>query len=213
MAKKSFEFFNLFSEIGKSIEDRKQRIEKGDFKMLFNEDTFLKNRPDWEKKLFREINHFLLYEIQKGVEVHYLETYTRYSHNNLMFCKMKTTLEALKIYLKLRYQEIENPQKWLRDYAKISRQIWVEINIRQDDLVSETILLDDVFDLIKKSFDRVIRHPKLSKVSVEPVKKLPGFVTPTKVKFDIEIGTDGFCQLGIRIHKSQLATMIQKLLE
>lgn len=212
MFRESFEIFDLFSS---EFEDRKQEIEKGDFKMkTFNEATFLRNRPEWEKELFREISHFLLYEIQKGVEVHFLETYTRYSHNNLMFCRMITTLEALKIFLKLKYEEIENPQKWVRDYAKISRQTWVEITIREGDLIEKTILLDNVFDLLKQAFNRVVKFPRLSKVSVgKPKKKLPGFVTPAKMKLDIEISTDGFCQVGIRIYKSQLGELLQKLIE
>lgn len=216
MIKKSFEFFDLFSSEGLNFEDRKQKIEKGDFKMkIFNEATFLRNKPEWLKELFRGVDNYLLNEIKKGVVVNYLETYTRYSYSNFMFCKVKATLFNLKIYLKLRYQEIENPQKWVRDYAPVSRQTWIEITIKQEDLISgETIILDNIFDLIKKAFNRVIKYPKLSKVSVGKAEKiLPEFVTPTKLKFDIEISTNGFCQLGIRIHKSQLPRIIEKFLE
>jgi predicted transport protein len=130
-----------------------------------------------------------------------------------MFVKVKVTMEALKIYLKLHYSELESPPNWLRDYEKVSRQTWVEGTIRERDLINETILLDSIFDLIRKSFNRVIKHPKISKVSVEkPVKTLPDFVHPTKMKFDIEIGTDGFCNLGISVHKSQLIKVLEKLL-
>ncbi len=196
------------------LEDRKEKIERG-FKMkTFNEETFLKKKPGWEKDLFREISHFLLTDLQKGVQVHYLETYTRYSYNNLMFCKMKATSEALKIYLKLRYSEIENPQRWVRDYEPISRQMWVEITIREEDLIDQTILLDNVFDLIKKAFNRRTKYPKLSKVSIKKTEKiLPEFIVPTKTKIDIEISTDGFCQVGLRVHKSQLQKILGKLIE
>lgn len=215
MKKGSFVEFYDDSEIAQRYEERKERIEKGGLKMpIFDETSFMVNKPLWEKELFKKINNFCLNEVQKGVVNTFLETYMRYSFNNLMFCKMKSKMECLKIYLKLRYSELESPPKWVRDYALISRQTWIEVVIREEDLLSnETILLDMLFSLIKKSFNRVIRHPKLSKVSVEPVKTLPGFVTPTTTKFDIEIGTDGFCQLGIRVHKSQLTKVLDKLLE
>lgn len=216
MKKGSFVEFYDDSEIAQKYEERKEEIEKGGLKMpTFNETSFMENKPVWEKELFKKVNNFCLNEIQKGVVVTYLETYTRYSYNNLMFCKMKSKMECLKIYLKLRYSELESPPRWVRDYAKISRQLWVEAVIREEDLLSnETILLDMLFSLIKKSFNRVTKHPKLSKVSVEkPVKILPNFVQPVKMKFDIEIGTDGFCQLGIRVHRSQLTKVLEKLLE
>ena len=197
------------------LEERKEKIERGfNIMKTFNEETFLRNKPEWEKDLFLEINNFLLTGIKPGVKVNYLETYVRYSFNNLMFCKMKSTSEALKIYLKLRYQEIENPASWVRDYEPVSRQVWVEITIREQDLIKKAILLDNVFELTKKAFNQVMKQPGLSKVSVgKPEKILPGFVIPTKTKIDLEISTDGFCQLGIRVHKSQLTKILGKLIE
>jgi len=214
LKKGSFVEFYDDSEVAQNYEKRKEKIEKGGLLMkVFNEDSLLKNKPVWLKDLFKKVNDFCLNGIQKGVKIAYLETYTRYSFNNLMFCKVKAKLECLKIYLKLRYGELENPPKWVRDYAQISRQTWCEAVIRERDLLgNETILLDMIFDLIKQSFNRVIRHPKLSKVSVESVKKLPNFVHPTLTKVSIEIGTDGFCQLKVNIHKSQLSKTIEKLL-
>ena len=202
-----------YDRFGSMLEDRKNKIEGG-FKMkTFNEESFLKNRPDWEKDLFREINNFLLNEIKKGVEVNYLETYTRYSFNNLMFAKIKATMFHLKIYLKLRYSEIVEPGKWVRDYEPVSRQVWVEISIGEQDLIKKAILLDNVFDLARQAFNRAVKHPELSKISLKKPEILPDFVTPTKTKIDIEISTDGFCQLGIRVHKSKLSQILEKLIE
>ncbi len=205
------------SKIAQNYEDRKEKIERGGLlKMqIFTEDSFLKNKPLWLKDLFKKVNNYCLNEIKGGVVVTHLETYTRYNFNNLMFCKVKAKMECLKIYLKLRYSEIEDPPKWVRDYEPVSRQTWIEAVIWEEDLLSnETILLDMLFSLIKKSFKRVIRHPKLSKFPVgKPVKTLPNFIQPTKMKFDIEIGTDGFCQLGIRVHRSRLTKVLEKLLE
>ena len=183
--------------------------------MIYDEAYFLKDKPEWLKDLFRKVDNFCITGIQTGVKRTFLNTYVRYSFNNLMFCKIKSKLECLKIYLKLRYSEIENPPKWVRDYSKVARQTWVEICIRKEDLINnETILLDVVFDLTKKAFNRVIKHPGLSKISLEkPVKILPGFVNPTRFKLDLEISTDGFVQVGLRIHKSQVPRILEKLLD
>jgi len=202
-----------YDKFGSLLESRKEKIERG-FKMkIFNEESFLKNKPDWEQDLFKEINNFLLTRIKQGVKVNYLETYTRYSYSNLMFCKMKSTMEALKIYLKLRYSEIEDPASWVRNYEPISRQLWIEVTIREQDLIKKSILLDNVFELIKRAFSRVVKQPGLSKISLKKHEILPEFVTPTKTKIDIEISTDGFCQLGIRVHKSKLSQILEKLIE
>jgi len=203
-----------YDRFGSLLESRKEKIEGGLMMKVFSEETFLKNRPDWEKDLFRELNTFLLSEIKKGIKIIYLETYCRYSYNNLMFCKMKSTSEALKIYLKLRYQEIENPQKWVRDYEPVSRQTWVEISIREADVLTEgTILIDDFYNLAKNAFNRVMKAPQLSKVSIKKPEILPDFIVPTKIKIDLEISTDGFCQVGLRVHKSQLQKILGKLIE
>jgi len=213
---KKEDFAELYddSEIAQNYEDRKEKIEKGGLMMkVFNENTFLKNKPLWLEELFGKINSFCLNEIKTGVMVTYLETYCRYTYKSKMFCKMKCTADTLKIYLKLRYSELESPPKWVRNYEPIAHQIWTEAVIREGDLLNETILFDMVVDLIRRSFNRVIKHPKLSKASIEkPVKVLPKLVYPTKMKFDIEIGTDGFCNFSIRVHRSQLAKMVEKLL-
>ncbi|GAI85601.1 unnamed protein product, partial [marine sediment metagenome] len=103
-----------FDRFGISLEERKNKMEGGLLKM-FDESTFMKNKPIWEGDLFKKINSFCINEIQKGVVVTYLETYTRYSYRNLMFAKVKGTMEALKIYLKLHYSELLSPPNWVRD--------------------------------------------------------------------------------------------------
>ena len=197
------------------LEERKEKISERSEKMVFDEDYFLRDKPSWLKDLFKSIDSFCINEIKTGVKRNFLVTYVRYNYNNLMFCKMKSQLESLKVYLKLRYTEIENPQAWIRDYRKVSRQTWIEITIREEDLVRETIILDNLFDLIKQSFNRVAKSTKLSKAIVEKpaVKVLPGFLTPTKQEFKIELQTDGFCQLTVRSHKSQVMKILEKILE
>lgn len=204
-----------YDRFGTFLEERKNKIEGEILEMIYDENYFLKDKPEWIKDLFRKVDSFCISDIQAGVKKTFLNTYTRYSFNNLMFCKIKSKLESLKIYLKLEYEKIEDPPKCLRDYSKVAHQTWVEINIRKEDLINnETILFDMVCGFIKQSFNRVVKHPGLSKTSIEkPVKIFPSFVNPNKFKVEVEISTDGFVQLGIRIHKSQAPRILEKLLE
>jgi len=203
-----------YDRFGTLLELRKNKIEGGILKLIYDEDYFLKDKPVWLKDFFRKVDSFSINDIQAGVKKTFLHTYVRYSFNNLMFCKIKSKMENLKIYLKLKYSEIENPSKCIRDYTPVAHQPWVEILIKKEDLINETILFDLVCGLIRKSFNRVIKIPGLSKAhTAKPVKIIPSFVNPTKFKLEMEINTDGFVNLGIRIHKSQVPKILEKLLD
>ena len=202
-----------FDRFGTLLDERKNKIEEGILKLIYDEDYFLKDKPLWLKDLFKKFDSFCVSGIQAGVKNTFLNTYVRYSFNNLMFCKIKSKLENIKIYLKLVYSEIKDPPKWVRDYSPVARQTWVEITIRKEDLIDETILFDMGCGLIKKSFNRVMKHPGLAKTSVgKPVKAFPSFVNPTKFKLEVNINSDGFVDLGIRVHKSQVPKIIENLL-
>lgn len=216
MKKGSFKEFYDYSEIAQNYEERKEKIEKGGLMMkVFDQNTFVGDKPNWLKDLFRKVDDYCTSQ-KKGVQRTFLETYTRYTYKSKMFCKMKSTMVALKIYLKLEYSELESPPRWVRDYKPVARQIWVELTLKERDLEdNQTILLDQVHGLIGRSFNQVQKNPRLSKFPAFRKKAVtPNFIDPTtKLKFSIEVGTDGFCQLGIRIHRSQLTKVLEKLLE
>jgi len=213
LKKGSFTEFYVDSEIARQYEERKEKIEEGGLMMkVFDQNTFMGNRANWLKDLFEKVNNFCISE-KKGVQRTFLETYTRYTYRSKMFAKMKCTADTLKIYLKLKYSELESPPRWVRDYAPIARQMWVELNLKEEDLLdNETILLDQVHGFIGRSFNQVQKNPRLSKFPSFGKKAVPQFVTPTKIKLNMEIGTDGYVQVGLRIHKSQLPKLLEKLI-
>jgi len=214
LKKGNFEEFFFDSEVAQRYEDRKEKLEGGLTMKVFDQNTFVGDKANWLKDLFEKVNDFCISE-KKGVQRTFLETYTRYTYKSKMFAKMKCTVDTLKIYLKLKYSELESPPRWVRDYEPVARQIWVELNIKEEDLIdNETILLDQVHGFIRRSFNQVQKNPRLSKFPSFGKKAVtPEFVnSATKLKLDIEIGTDGFCQLGIRVHKSQLTKVLEKFL-
>ena len=213
MKKGNFEEFFIDSEIARNYEERKQKIEEGGYKnMLSEEDYFLKDKPAWLTDLFKKVDGFCL-GVQTGVKRTVLTTYIRYTHRKRMFAKIKVKRDLLRIYLRLEYEKLEQKPKFIRDYTPVAKQTWIELSITENELLkNETIILDVTKSLIKKSFERILKNPNLSRFPTFGKKAVPEFVTPTKFKMDMEIGSDGFVQVGLRVHKSQLPKLLEKLI-
>lgn len=215
MKEGNFEEFFDDSEIDQNYEERKQRIlEGGDGDMLNEEDYFLKDKPTWLTDLFKKVDGYCL-GVQTGVKKTVLTTYIRYTHRNRMFAKIKVKRDLLRIYLRLEYSKLEQKPVFIRDYTPVAKQTWIELTVTENDLLKTgTIILDLTRELIKKSFERILKNPNLSRFPTFGKKAVPEFVThtPTKFKMEMEIGSDGFVQVGIRVHKSQLPKLLEKLI-
>ena len=216
MKKGNFEEFFVDSEIAQKYEERKEKIEEGGYKnMLLKEDYFLGGKPVWLTDLFKKVDGYCM-GVQTGVKRTVLTTYIRYTHRGKMFAKIKVKREDLKIYLRLEYAKLEQKPIFIRDYTPVAHQTWIELTIAEPDLLkNETIILDVTRNLIKKSFERILKNPTLSRFPTFGKKKaVPEFVTHTPIKFkmEMEIFTDGFVQVGFRIHKSQLPKLLEKLI-
>jgi len=81
-----------------------------------------------------------------------------------MFGYVMIREEALRIYLKLKYSELENPPVFIRDYSKIARGTWTELlfNDEEEYLQNETAMLDVTYTLIDKSFKRITEKARIS---------------------------------------------------
>lgn len=212
MKEDSFVEFFDDSEIAQRYEERKIKLEGGNGDML-DEAYFLKDKPIWLVDLFKKIDGFCL-GVQAGVTRTILKTYTRYTHRSKMFAKIMVKQDKMKIYLRLEYAKLEQKPAFIRDYTPVAKQTWIELSLTESDLLKNgTILLDVTEVLIKKSFGRILKNPSLSRFPTFGKKVVPEFVTPTKFKIYMEIGTDGFVQLGIRIHKTQLLKLLEKLIK
>ena len=201
-----------YDKFGQSLEDRKNKVGVG---AAFDREYFLKGKPAWLVETFEKIDD-MCKRVQTGVRRTYLQTYIRYTHRNAMFCKVLVKREHIKVYLRLDYKTLEQKPPFIRDYFAVSHQQWIELYITENELLKTgTILLDLTHELIKKSFQRILKNPKMSKFSTFGKKEaVPEFVThtPTKFRMEMEIGSDGFVDLKLRIHKSQLPKLLEKLI-
>ncbi|GAJ15896.1 unnamed protein product, partial [marine sediment metagenome] len=217
----SFEFSNIFSPIANDFEERKNRIgeKKRGREMEFNEEYHLKERPEWIANLFGKIDSYCLTNIRTGIQRTYLKTYIRYAWSGKMFGYIMIREEALRIYLKLKYSELENPPVFIRDYSKIARGTWTELlfNDEEEYLQNEMTILDVTYGLIDKSFKRITKKPKLAREiaenpEVEPITKLEPIVAIKNLKVNLTVENNGYVTLELKIPKSQLNKTLDRIL-
>jgi len=182
-----------YDRFGIELEERKNKTKGETLKMIYDEDYFLKDKPEWLKDLFRKVDGFCI-GVQTGVKRTILTTYIRYTHRGKMFCKIKVKRDNLKIYLRLEYAKLEQKPEFIRDYTLVAKQTWIELSITENDLLkNETIILDVTRVLIKKSFERILKNPNLSRFPTFGKKAVtPNFITPAKFKLDLEISTNWY---------------------
>jgi len=221
LKKELFEFSNIFSPIAKGLEERKNRIgeEKGGREMEFNEEYHLREKSEWITNLFRKIDSYCLTNVRTGIQRTYLKTYIRYTWSGKMFGYIMIREGALRIYLKLKYSELENPPVFIRDYSKIARGTWTELlfNDEEEYLKNEMAMLDVTYVLIDKSFKRITEKPKLAreiaaKSEVEPITKLEPIVAIKNLKVNLTVENDGYVTLELKIPRNQLNKTLDKIL-
>ena len=206
------EFSNLFSSTGKDLEERKNKISERRLKrMEFDEQYYFKGKPDWLLGLYKKIDDYCLNDIKKGVERTCLKTYIRWNYKGKMFCRIFVFQDNLKVYLKLKYAELENPPAFIRDYTDIARGTAIELLIDEGYLRSEEAFSAIVFPLIEKSFLEVTGAKKrlITKRVLEPLKPIEA-VRPFSV--NISVDNDGYLSINLKIHKSR-KEILDKILQ
>ena len=203
--RKEDDFSNIFSPVGKDLEERKNKIsERRLEKMEFDEQYYFKNKPDWLLGLYKKIDDYCLNGIKKGVKRICLKTYIRWTYKGKMFCRIFVYRDNLKVYLRLKYAELENPPAFIRDYTDIGRVTAIEILLSEEYLQNEEAFFVIVSSLIEKSFLEVTGARRLGPVKkreLEPLKKPVEAVRPSSV--NISVGENGYLSINLKIHKSQ----------
>ena len=203
--RKEDDFSDIFSPVGKDLEERKNKIsERRLEKMEFDEQYYFKNKPDWLLDLYKKIDDYCLNDIKKGVKRICLKTYIRWTYKGKMFCRIFVYRDNLKVYLRLKYAELENPPAFIRDYTDIGRVTAIEILLSEEYLQNEEAFFVIVSSLIEKSFLEVTGARRLGPVKkreLEPLKKPVEAVRPSSV--NISVGENGYLSINLKIHKSQ----------
>ena len=151
--RKEDDFSSIFSPVGQDLEERKNKISEGGLeKVEFDEQYYFKDKPDWLLDLYKKIDDYCLNGIKKGVRRTCLKTYIRWTYKGNMFCRIFVFQDNLKLYLKLKYAELEDPPIFIRDYSDKVRGIsTIEILLDEEYLQNEEAFSAVIFSLIEKS--------------------------------------------------------------
>jgi len=205
--KESFEFSNLFSCNGLELEDRKEQVERSN-NMRLDEEYHTKGRPEWIVNLYLELDHFIT-SLKSQVRKEYLETYIKYSYNELLFVYIIISKgETLRLWAKVSYSSLGAVPLFVRDYESVMRRVGVMIIIddQREFLQNKEAILDVIFSIIKKALQGISGRKERKKTplkliaEVEPLKLIEP-VKPSSI--NISAGENGYLSINLKIHKSQ----------
>jgi len=168
----------------------------------FDEKFHFRNKQDWLIEVYKRIDNYCL-NIKKGVTKEFRQTYIRWSYSRRMFCRVFLYRTSIKIYLPLKYSELENPPAFVRDYTSYARLITTEIWLKSKEeyLQKEGTYFSVISSLIEKSFLETIELKKLvRKIKEEPIEPIEGF-KPASVNIVVE--NDKNITVSFRIRKNQ----------
>ena len=200
--RKEDDFSNIFSPPGKDLEGRKNKIiERRVEKVEFDEQYYFRNKPDWLLDLYKKIDDYCLNGIKKRVKRNYLKTYIRWTYKGKMFCWIFVFRDKLKVYLKLRYAELENPPAFIRDYTDIGKVTAIEILLSEEYLQNEEAFFVIISSLIEKSFLEITGAKRLiTKRVTEPIKPLE---VSSPSSLNLSVDDNGYINIHLKIKKNQ----------
>ena len=116
----------------------------------YPESHHIKDKPQEVVELFRSIDKFCRELDPINVQRKYLAKYVKYSYGKHIFCCVNISSSGLRIWLKLKYSELNNPPTYVRDVSRIGH--WgtgdVELVINN----SENLQSAKIF--IRQSFEK-----------------------------------------------------------
>ncbi|MBA7551004.1 hypothetical protein ES705_43537 [subsurface metagenome] len=202
------------------LEERKEKIERKNKMINFDEEFHTEGRPEWIINLYLELDRFITTGLKGQVRKDYLESYIKYSYNGLLFCHISLRKgETLKLWAKIPYSSLGAVPLFVRDYEPVSRRpgVMITFDDQRDFLQNEEAMLDVAFGIIFKAFQGVASHPKreiktplkpvaevepiiLESIEVEPVKPIDIVKTSS---INISVDDKGYLSINLKIHKSQ----------
>lgn len=116
----------------------------------YDEKHHIEGRPRDIVELFHTIDDLCMNLSAVGVARQYLAKYVRYDYQGHIFCCVHADKSKLRVWLKLRYNDLDNPPAYVRDVSKVGH--WgsgdVEVSI------ANTAALEGSKPIIKRSFEK-----------------------------------------------------------
>jgi predicted transport protein len=105
-----------------------------DITVTYDEQYHISGKPEQIVQLFRRLEEFCINIDAENIERNYLAKYIRYDYQGHIFCCVHIDNSKIRIWLKLKYDDLNNPPSYARDVSKVGH--WgtgnVEINIADE---------------------------------------------------------------------------------
>jgi predicted transport protein len=115
----------------------------------YDEQYHTEGKPKDIVEFYHSLDDFCMNISPGNVARQYLAKYVRYDYQDHIFCCVHIDKSKLRVWLKLNYNDLDNPPIYARDVSKVGH--WgtgdVEVNI------SNAMDLEDAKPLIRKSFE------------------------------------------------------------
>lgn len=211
------------------LEERKEKIERRNKMINFDEEFHTEGRPEWIINLYLELDRFITTSLKGQARKDYLESYIKYSYNGLLFCHISLRKgETLKLWAKIPYSSLGAVPLFVRDYESVSRRVGVMVTFddMREFLQNKEAMLDVTFGIILKAFKgissrkrRKVKTPLkrveevetvLKSTEAEPVVKPIEIVKPSSI--NISVDDNGYMSINLKLHKSQ-KDLLNKILQ
>ncbi|MFH1371439.1 MAG: DUF5655 domain-containing protein [Planctomycetota bacterium] len=114
----------------------------------YGEGHHVKDQPQEVVELYRSLDKFCTELDPTYVTRKYISKSINYSHGNNIFCCVHLQKSGLRVWLKLKYAELESPPEYVRDVSNVGHWGTGDIEVAIDSISK----LQDVKALIQKSF-------------------------------------------------------------
>lgn len=115
----------------------------------YGEEYHVKGMPREVIELFRTIDKYCRELDPNTVQRKYLATYISYMHGKAIFCCVHLQKSGLRVWLKLKYSQLENPPEYIRDVSSVGHWGVGDVEIAIDSLEK----LQTAKSFIRKSFE------------------------------------------------------------
>lgn len=116
----------------------------------YTENHHVGDKPQEVIELFRAVERFCIELDPTKVQRSYHAKTVNYSHEKRIFCSIHLCMSGLRVWLKLKYPELENPLEYIRDVSHIGHWGVGDVEIRIDSLAK----FQNSKALIQMSFDK-----------------------------------------------------------
>jgi len=118
--------------------------------VTYDEQSHIGGKSEDVIRLFHDLEKFCMNLDAGNVARQYLAKYVRYDYQGHIFCCIHVDKSKLRVWLKLKYKDLDNPPIYVRDVSKVGH--WgtgdVEVNI------ANATDLEGSKPLIRKSFEK-----------------------------------------------------------